>query len=312
MRPPVATALRRKNMESGNQQLLEKSGVGVVVLAVTVSVIFGLYQLVIGMDGKNLNQGMSLPILAIAGVIGLLITIAVVSISFSVFSLADKTQALALPEGSIRAIIALALVVLFAILSIYLHISMSSPTGQIERIAGLTTDEKNFLERRLTVDQLIAVTPNKATGEAERFTVVYKTVRNPAGDDFAKQVLIMVGTLLTAVSSFYFGAKTAAGKSAAESIAHKSPTSHSLHPGEIARGKDTALDLIGDNLDEIKEVKIRKGASEVAATVIHATANVVNCTINVDQKAPTGAWSVIVTDKAGKSTTLPSTLAVIA
>src|SRR5207244_13045414 len=56
-----------------------------------------------------------LPVIAIAGVLLLLGALAVVSVAFSLFELCDKTQALGLPEGSIKPCIVLLLVGVFAI-----------------------------------------------------------------------------------------------------------------------------------------------------------------------------------------------------
>lgn len=70
---------------------------------------------------------LSLPVLAIAGVVALLGSLALVAVSFSSVNMADKSQPLALPQGSVRAVIALSLVVLFAILTVYLFSSLNGP-----------------------------------------------------------------------------------------------------------------------------------------------------------------------------------------
>ena len=55
---------------------------------------------------------MQLTFAAIVGVILLLGTIMVVAVSFALLKMNDDTQALALPEGSVRAIIALSMLVI--------------------------------------------------------------------------------------------------------------------------------------------------------------------------------------------------------
>ena len=73
------------------------------------------------------EQAIKLPLLMILGVMALLATLALVAVAFSVADLSDETQALGLPEGSVRAVIALSLIVILAIFSIYLYSSLASP-----------------------------------------------------------------------------------------------------------------------------------------------------------------------------------------
>jgi hypothetical protein len=70
------------------------------------------------------SDAIRLPVLVITGVMALFATLALVALTFSVAGLADGTQALGLPEGSVRAAIALSLIVIFAITSIHLYSSM--------------------------------------------------------------------------------------------------------------------------------------------------------------------------------------------
>jgi hypothetical protein len=72
------------------------------------------------------TQGIGpLPLLAIGGVLVLILMLTVVAIIFSILGLTNKEQAMGLPEGSIRAVIALSLIVLFAILSVFLYQGVS-------------------------------------------------------------------------------------------------------------------------------------------------------------------------------------------
>src|SRR5262245_15775710 len=93
----------------------------IVLVLVAIGIFVGIRPLVTG----GLDPSVSLPVLAIAGVIALLVSIAVVAGAFTLFGLADGKEALGLPEGSVRAVIALSLIVLFAILAIYLYSDMA-------------------------------------------------------------------------------------------------------------------------------------------------------------------------------------------
>ena len=89
-----------------------------------------LFALAAWVHGYGLTNEISLPLLAIAGVIALLGALALVAIGFALMSMSDKTQALGLPSGSVRAVIALSLVVLFAILTVFLFSSLRTD-GQV-------------------------------------------------------------------------------------------------------------------------------------------------------------------------------------
>lgn len=136
-------------------------GGGAVVVFVLVWVMLNVTGTVSGGTATAAAGGGSssigLPLIVIVGVIVLLIVISLVAFVFSVLGLASAKEALGLPDGSVRAIIALMLLVLFAILSLYLYNSVSTAAKDSPAI------------------------------------------------DVAKQLITLLGTLVTAVSSFYFG-----------------------------------------------------------------------------------------------------------
>ena len=88
---------------------------------------FGAFVLLFLMMKAGLESPdptIKLPILVITGVMALFATLALVAVTFSVAGLSDGTQPLGLPEGSVRAAIALSLIVIFSITSIYLYTSL--------------------------------------------------------------------------------------------------------------------------------------------------------------------------------------------
>lgn len=248
-------------------------------------------------SGKGPPEFM-LPLVIISGVMMLLVTLALTAFVFSGVDLTDKTQALGLPEGSVRSVIALSLVLLFAILSVYLYSSMSS-RGKIFEAKGLTKEASAQLKDNLLPGQFVFEQPT----DGSTFTVHYREAANPASDDFAKQLLVMIGTLVTAVSSFYFGSKTAiAGQSDAEP--GDAPVIRSINPAKVVRGVLTKLEITGDGLDTVKEVKAVSNDRQVLATDVTSSASGVKCSLAMDLSAPTGAWDIVVTDGAGKTAKL--------
>src|SRR4051794_14091290 len=98
-------------------------GVLLMVGFVVVSVVFASFVGLVNAYAVSI----ALPMLSIAGIVLLLICLAGIAYVFARAGLQDKSQALGLPSGSIQAVIALSLIVLFAILSIFLFTSLGSP-----------------------------------------------------------------------------------------------------------------------------------------------------------------------------------------
>jgi len=146
-----------------------------------------------------------LPIMAIAGVMALLVSLALVSLTFSLAGLSDRGEALGLPRGSVRAVISLSLIVLFAITSFAFQ---GSFTGGLQKTEPLTEADATAMRANLHGDELVATLPS---GDAQRPTVVVYRTGSRASEDFARQVFTIVGTLMTAVASFYFGSRAAEG-----------------------------------------------------------------------------------------------------
>jgi hypothetical protein len=129
-----------------------------VGLLVFLGSLFGIGVL-LWLVVSRLGESMSLPLLALASVLLLLGALLVFTTLIHLIGLSDPKSALGLPEGSVRAILALALLGLFAIMaSSVLTNTHTNPQTQV--------------------------------------------------DEFGKQMLTLVGTLMTAVISFYFGSAT--------------------------------------------------------------------------------------------------------
>lgn len=254
-------------------------------------------------SGKGPPEFM-LPLLIISGVMMLLVTLALTAFVFSGVDLTDKTQALGLPEGSVRSVIALSLVLLFAILAVYLYSSMSS-RGKMFEAKGLSQVASTQLKERLQAGAgQFVVEYQDAAGPPPTFTVQYREAPNPASDDFAKQLLVLIGTLVTAVSSFYFGSKTAIASQSDATKPGGTPVIRSVKPPKVIRGVLTKLEITGDGLDTIKEVKAVSNDRQVLATDVTSSASGVKCSLAMDLSAPTGAWDIVVSDGTGKTAKL--------
>ena len=240
-------------------------GAGIIFAAIIASA--APYALSFWVTKGEVHSDITLPLLAISGVSVLLVSLALVSISFATFGLSDKTQALGLPEGSIRAVIALSLLVIFAIVAFSLFASLSAAT--------------------------------KPPAEAV---------------DFAKQLLTLVGTLVTSLSSFYFGAKTATGAKTEDTT--KSPSLRSVNPSSLDLTKDLTdskktFTVAGDNLDLIKEAKIVQGNGQIVASKVSSNASEATFDLTFEDTNSTGKWDVVVTDGMGRQAKLPDALEIV-
>jgi len=191
------------------------------------------------------NPTFGYPILAIFGIMILLGALALVSTLFNRLDLSARNEALALPPGSIRATIALSLIVLFALLAVMLYQSLSSPDAIVLRglneaakqqlvsdpsmgavqvtpvacpaataaSAASAANATNAVGTTASAASAAAGTPRGlpdpcAAGAAFKYDVQIGHAPSGAAIDFAKQLLTLIGTLMTSVVSFYFAAKS--------------------------------------------------------------------------------------------------------
>jgi hypothetical protein len=105
-----------------------------------------------------------LPTLLVTGLIGLLAAIGGLVALFRITHLTQAKQALGLPEGSVRAIIAFSLVLIFAVMGLYLH--GASGGGREIMLTGVLESEL----AQIPVEDRIATTRIAAGGADEPVT----------------------------------------------------------------------------------------------------------------------------------------------
>jgi hypothetical protein len=299
-------------------------GFGVVGLVGALGVVFWLLMKLVPIGGP---AGGSLPLLAIGGVVVLILMLTAVAMIFSILDLTNKDQAMGLPEGSIRAVIALSLIVLFAILSVFLYQGVST-SGPLNTIANLSdTERAQFIRDHAGARDIQSVVVKDKDGEPlvvkdkdgqplrntdgtpkYFYDVSYRST-NAASDDFAKQLLVLLGTLMTAITSFYLGAGTATSAAAAgQTGTSAKPTLSGINPTTFAIANGTVhLDVAGAGLNVFTSVKIVKSGVQILGTNVSSNANHVFCDINVSTATP-GTWDVVVDDGGSNSATLPDAL----
>lgn len=185
-----------------------------------VLIVLPSVALMAGLGRIAENPSVGLPVLAIFGIMILFGALALISTLFNRLGLSSTGEALALPPGSIRAAIALALIVLFALISVMLYESMEK-TYAIDNLkeadkAALLKEPTNRVTAVIARDcATLASLPGHAEPPANcapgefRYTVYLRVAPGVESTDLAKQLLILIGTLMTSVTSFYFASKAA-------------------------------------------------------------------------------------------------------
>jgi hypothetical protein len=201
-------------------------GAGIVlVLLPSAALYFGIGRL----DDR---PGTGLAIVALFGTIVLVGALAMTTTLFKRLGLTRRSEPLALPPGSVRATIALALIVLFAIIAA----AVLHPAYVVVELKGLTAEAKADIERDAKVQVLAsaaeacaATLPASApfsmlevpgwkpaapacASSDQRYTVKVRQGPDAASQDLAKQLLQMIGGLMATTVGFYFASRTSAPK----------------------------------------------------------------------------------------------------
>ena len=238
-----------------------------------------------------------LPAIIITGVVLLLIVLGLLTFSFSVLDLANRDEPLGLPSGSVRAVIALMLLVVFAIVAIFVYSSVSS-SGNVQKMGNVPKADLEYIKKQL---DFVASIPDPK--DAEVSTVYYRNSVNRAGEDIAKQLIVLLGTLVTAVSSFYFGSNSVSSAQAAMEKAKAlsgGPNAEKVDPPSLVIGKaDQPLRIIGSNLARVNTVRLAHDGKSISADDIQAKDTDVTCRVSVpaEQEEP-GPWTVELSDSA--------------
>ncbi len=175
-------------------------GLGLAVLLV-VSVAIGLVLVGLTFSWQGVvGPVYILPMLLIVGVVVLLAALACDAVILNLLGLSNRKQALGLPAGSVRAVIALSLILVFSIIAVFMFTQQAQP-GTVQS-KGLTAE----LVQTLPKDQVVAIVAEPSTSPAIYDVTVEQLT--PASTQIAMQLITILGTLVTAVAAFYFGAST--------------------------------------------------------------------------------------------------------
>lgn len=250
----------------------------------------------------------ALPVLAIVGAVGLLASLAFLAGAFAALGLADKSRALGLPEGSVRALIALLLLTFFVITAVFLYRQVRLPLKGVETAQYTGISEERLAQ--IPLEQLISVQA-RTEGEAEAQTKVYDVTRrlpaiypNEASERFAEQILTAISTLVASIAAFYFGVQSVA---AARGVAAPSrPVVRTVTPREGKQGEVLeAVEILGKDFESPATVRLVRGSQEMTCVDILASATKIRCKLAIPEAQEIGSYDLIVVNANGGEDRLP-------
>jgi hypothetical protein len=150
----------------------------------------------------------SLAFAAMSGVALLSLTLVGIMVLTRAVGMTDGTQALGLPQGSVRALLAFALAIVFVSVASWTLGGLFDPMGpQVAKDVGAPADVQTFLKPYENDRYIIVETqPDAKTTSAN----VYLRREAPEASvvDIAKQIVTISATVLVTIVGFYFGSKS--------------------------------------------------------------------------------------------------------
>lgn len=174
--------------------------VGVFVIAIIILIFIILKQ------GNSIEKGLFtaqfvFPVIAILAIIASVLTLAIVSVVFAVYQDTPSPHALGMPAGSVRALIALSMITSFVISAVFFFTTLNESTPV--RKTGITQTQINGLD----ISSYTIVNTTIQPDSSRIYTIDFIPPVNKESSEFARQLLTVFGTLVIAVSSFYYGSR---------------------------------------------------------------------------------------------------------
>jgi hypothetical protein len=185
-----------------NGRLLAIAG----MLGLAFIIGFVIFAFIALNPNTGLTQGFEGVILLVSGFVTVALLLYLGALILRGLDMGAPGEALGMPEGSIRALIAMSLILIFAIIGIQVFAAGSAgdpivSTGVTQaQIDALRADGAQVVQQTLH-------TPVPSAPAAPLYTVTTKTAMSQESHDFGLQLMTTVSTLVVAVAGFYFGSR---------------------------------------------------------------------------------------------------------
>lgn len=179
-------------------------------LNAVVSIVVGVGLVIVAYIGffrfPHILPAAPIAINLLAGLVLLTVSLAGLIIIFRALSLDDANAALGMPPGSVRALLALTLIVVFVVVASWELRGLYDPNSALKETAQIPNGKVEEFKLH-NAGARMTVMPGPGDGQS---TVTLYVPRDAEIQDLAKQVMTIVATVLVTVVGFYFGSNSAA------------------------------------------------------------------------------------------------------
>ena len=152
-------------------------------------------------------------LLVLGGALVLILVLGGLAAGYATLGLSTHDHALALPKGSVRAVLALGLLLVFVSVSTFLFSSLSGvPVGtKLDSLVDVTKETLDEIPDEFVVLKL----PSRVDKDGVQLfnAKLFVRQRTEASEDLGKQIFTTIGTVLVTVIGFYFGSRSSADTS---------------------------------------------------------------------------------------------------
>ena len=177
-----------------------------VMLGGAVLVGFLIYAFITFNEGKGPSQGLEGVVLLVAGFVTVALLLYLGTLVLRALDMGAPGEALGMPEGSIRALIAMSLILIFAIIGIQVFNAGAVGTDAVSTGLSQAQIDQLRADGALVISQALQ-TPVPEPPGVPLYTVTTRTAMTQEAHDFGLQLMTTVSTLVVAVAGFYFGSR---------------------------------------------------------------------------------------------------------